>query len=60
MTCDFNSYDFKLLLPVNQKLGAKATKYIPKYWERSVKKKPKLNFIRIIKNSSPDQHFVYM
>ena len=41
-------------------LSAKATNYIPKYWERSVKGKSNLNFIRVIKNSSFDQHFVYI
>ena len=41
-------------------MSAKATKYIPKYWERSVKRKSNLNFNRVIKNSSFDQQFLYM
>ena len=46
-------------MPINKKkLSAKTTKYIPKCCERSVKRKSYLNFIRVIKNSSFDQHFV--
>ena len=41
-------------------LWIKATKYIPEYWERSVKRKCNLNFIRVIKNSSFEEHFVYI
>ena len=38
-------------------LSAKTTKYITKCWERSVKSKSNLNLIRVMKNSSFDQHF---
>ena len=50
------------LLPmtVNEKLSAKAAKYISKCWKRAVKRKSKFNFIRVIKNSSFDQHFIYI
>ena len=34
------------------------TRYIPKFWERSVKRRPNVTFIRGIKNSSFDQNFI--
>ena len=46
-------------ISMNKKLECKDHKYIPKCWERSVKRKSNLNFIRAIKNSSFDQHFLY-
>ena len=49
-----------LLMPINKKLSAKTTKYILKCWERSVKRKSNLSFIRVIKNSSFDQRFLYL
>ena len=41
-------------------LSTKTTKYIPECWERSVIRKSNPNFIRVIKNSSFDQHFLYI
>ena len=38
--------------PWIKNLSAKTIKSIPKHWERSVKRKSNLNFIRVIKNSS--------
>ena len=38
----------------------KVTKYIPKCWERSLKKKPNFKLIRLNKYSAFDQHFVYI
>ena len=49
-----------LLTPMNKNLCAKTTKYIPKCWERSVKRKSNLSFITVIKNSSFDQQFPYV
>ena len=39
-------------------VSAKATKCIPKCWQRSVRRNSNLNFIRVIKNSSFDQYSV--
>ena len=46
--------------PWIKSLSAKTTKNIQKYWERSVKRKSNLSFIRVIKNSSFDQCFLYV
>ena len=48
-----------LPIPMNKKQSAKTTKYIPKCRERSVKRKSNISFMRVIKNSSFDQHFLY-
>ena len=48
----YNTNDFKSLLTPYQwikNVSAKTTKYIPSGWERSVKRKSNLNFIRVIK-----------
>ena len=48
-------------MSMNKILSANTTKYIPKYLERFVKRKSSnLNFIGVIKNSSFDQHFLYI
>ena len=39
-------------------LSAKTTKYIPKCWEKSAKRRSNLISIRVIKNSSFDHHFL--
>ena len=46
--------------PWIENLTAKTTKYIPKCRERSMKRKSDVNFIRVIKNWSFDQHFLYI
>ena len=38
-------------------MSAKTTRYIPKCWDRSEKRKPNLSFIKIIKSSSFGQSF---
>ena len=43
-----------------KRLRAKTTRYIPKCWKTPEKRKPRLNFIRVIKNSSFDQSFKYI
>ena len=48
------------LLPWMKVLSVQTTRYIPKCWEISVKRKLDLNFIRVIKNSSFDERFVHM
>ena len=45
--------------PWLKNLSATTTKYIPKCWEKSVKMNSSLSFIRVIKNSSFNQHFLY-
>ena len=46
--------------PWTKSLSAKTTKYIPKCWEKSVKRSSKLNSIRVINNSYWDQYFLYI
>ena len=41
-------------------LSTKTTKYISKCWKRSVIKKTNPKLIRVITNSSFDQHFLYI
>ena len=41
-------------------MSAKTPNYIPKCWERSVKGKYNVNFIRVIKKSSFNEHFPYI
>ena len=57
---NFWFYVWVVVVWVSKNLSAKTTKSIPNYWERSVKRKSNLNFIRVIKNSSFDQHFLYV
>ena len=45
--------------PWIKNVSAKTTKSVPKCWERSVKGKSNLNFIRVKKNSPFNQHFLY-
>ena len=45
--------------PWMKNLSANTTKYILKCWERSVKRKPNLSFIRVIKNSFFINAFLY-
>ena len=60
----YHTNDFKSPLTPSwrwiKKLSAKTTKYIPKCWERSVTRKSNLNFTRVTKDSSFDQHFLYV
>ena len=44
---------------IKKNLSAMTTKYILKCWERSVKRNSNLSFIRVIKNSSVNQRFLY-
>ena len=44
---------------MNKKLDCKGYRHIVKCGERFVKRKPNLNFMRVLKNSSFDQNFVY-
>ena len=52
----YNTYEFTLSFLWIKNMSAKTTKYIRKCWERSVKS---LNPVRVIKNSSFGQHFLY-
>ena len=45
--------------PWIKNVSAKTTKSVPKCWERSVKGKSNLNFIRVQKNSPFNQYFLY-
>ena len=54
-------------VPINKILSAKTKKYIPKCWEKFVKRRSNLNSIRVMKNWSNwsknwsfDQRFLYM
>ena len=51
---------FSYPCPWIKTLSAKTTKYIPKCWERSVKRKSNFSFIKAIKNSYFAQHFRYV
>ena len=46
--------------PWIKSLSANTTRHIPKCWERSVKTKSNLSFVRAVENSSFDQHFLYV
>ena len=57
----YDTNDFKsLFMPCRwvKNLSANTTNYILKCWERSAKRKSNLNFIRVIKKSSFNQHFL--
>ena len=45
--------------PSIKNLNAKTTKSIPECLGRSLKRKSNMSFIRVIKNSSVDQHFLF-
>ena len=65
MGCGCMTFDFTIQLtlsqflsmPMNKKPESKGNEIFPNCWERFVKWKSNLNFIRVIKNLSFDQHF---
>ena len=59
LTCSCMNFNSPLTRPWIKQLNAKTTKFIPKYWQRSVKTKSNLNFIRVTKSKSFDQHFLW-
>ena len=62
-TFDFTSqiiFNKSISYPRIKKLWSKATKYIRKCRERSLKRKGNLNFLRVINNLSFDHHFAYI
>ena len=47
--CGCMSFDFTIQMTSSHRFSAKPTKYIPKCWGRSLKRKSNLNFIKVIK-----------